>query len=50
MLCRHKKALDYNPKWILVPNDDMYKINDVSVVIEQLESLNNQAIEFVFTK
>ncbi|MEM3334148.1 MAG: hypothetical protein QW745_08110 [Thermoplasmata archaeon] len=45
-----KKALEHNPKWIIVLNDDMYKINDVSVLIEQLESLNNQAIDIVFTK
>jgi len=31
-----KKALEYNPKWIIVSNDDMYKIDDVTKLEDSL--------------
>ena len=30
------KALEYNPKWIIYSNDDVYKIDDISVLKNQL--------------
>ena len=45
-----KRAMDYNPKWVIVSNDDMYKIDDISVLQKQLESINNKKIDTVFTK
>ncbi|MCW1311658.1 MAG: hypothetical protein QXJ93_02295 [Candidatus Rehaiarchaeum fermentans] len=36
-----KKALEYNPKWIIVSNDDMYKIDDVSVLVTQVNKIDN---------
>ena len=45
-----KKALKYDPKWIIVSNDDMYKIDDISVLINQLENIDNNKYMSVFTK
>ncbi len=45
-----KKALEYDPKWIIVSNDDMYKIDDVSVLIEELLKIDNKEIDVVFTQ
>ncbi|MEM3753931.1 MAG: hypothetical protein QW778_05030 [Candidatus Micrarchaeaceae archaeon] len=35
-----KKALEYSPKWIIVSNDDMYKIDDISILIKELGRLD----------
>ncbi|MGC8567522.1 MAG: hypothetical protein ACP5M8_07760 [Caldisphaera sp.] len=45
-----KKALEYDPKWIIVSNDDMYKVDDVSVLIKQLENINNKDFDVIFIK
>ena len=45
-----KKALEYNPKWIVFSSDDMFKIDDASVLINELKSLNNQKCAVVYTK
>jgi hypothetical protein len=45
-----KKAMEYNPKWIIVSNDDMCKIDVVSILIEKLKMLDNRNINVVFTK
>jgi hypothetical protein len=39
-----KKAIEYNPKWIIVSNDDMYKIDDISSLVEQLKNINENKI------
>ncbi|MEM3490209.1 MAG: hypothetical protein QXO75_11230, partial [Nitrososphaerota archaeon] len=44
-----KKAIEYNPKWIVVSNDDMYKIDDVSKLKEGLRVLDEKSIDVVFT-
>jgi len=36
-----KKAMEYNPKWIVLSNDDMYKIDDVEKLLQQLEKIDN---------
>ena len=45
-----KKAMEYNPKWIVFSNDDMYKIDDVNILIKQLKNLNSKEIACVFTQ
>ena len=45
-----KKALEYDPKWVIFSSDDMYKIDDINVLIEQLSTINNQEIDVVFTQ
>ncbi len=32
-----EKALKYNPKWIIISNDDMYKIDDIKKLISELK-------------
>lgn len=44
-----KKALEYDPKWVIFSNDDMYKIDDVSKLRVQLLNLNNDLIKTVYT-
>lgn len=44
-----KKALEYNPKWIVLSNDDMYKIDDVAILRRQLKCLENERVDAVFT-
>jgi len=44
-----KKAMEYNPKWIVLSNDDMYKIDDVDVLVKELSKLDPEKIDSVFT-
>ena len=34
-----KKALEYDPKWIVISNDDIHGIDDVAILSEQLKRL-----------
>jgi len=43
-----KRAMEYNPKWVVVSNDDMVKMDDVKVLKTQLDDLNNQKYDVVF--
>lgn len=43
-----RKAMEYNPKWVVVSNDDMVKMDDVKVLKTQLDDLNNQKYDVVF--
>jgi len=45
-----KKAMEYNPKWIILSNDDMYKIDDVEVLIKELNKIKNTEININFPK
>lgn len=45
-----KKAMEYDPKWVVFSGDDMYKIDKVMTLKEQLRTLNNEAVDVVFTK
>ena len=36
-----KKAMEYNPEWIVVSNDDMVKIDDPSVLISELRKFKS---------
>ena len=38
-----KRAMEYSPKWVVVSNDDMIKIDDVSKLREELDSVENNA-------
>ena len=43
-----KKAMEYNPKWIIVSNDDMDKIDDVDALKNELSQLDNTSVQIVF--
>ena len=45
-----KKAMEYNPKWIVVSNDDMYKIDDVEVLVKELIKTDEDAFDVLFAK
>jgi len=45
-----KKALEYNPKWIILSADDMYKIDDVEVLKKELSKIDNYFVNQVFIK
>jgi hypothetical protein len=45
-----KKAMEYNPKWIILSNDDMYKIDNVDVLEKELGKLDNKKVDIVFLK
>lgn len=44
-----KKALEYDPKWIVLSNDDMVAQDPPEKLKEQLSNLENQESEVVFT-
>jgi len=44
-----KKAMEYNPKWIVISNDDMYKIDDVQLLKNDLSKINFKDFDVVFT-
>ncbi len=45
-----KKAMEYNPKWIVVSNDDMYKIDEFSVLKQELINTDNKKYDIIFLK
>ena len=45
-----KYALKYKPKWVVLSNDDEYKIDDISILKNDLSELDNTAIDNVFVK
>jgi len=44
-----KKAMEYSPKWIVVSNDDMFKIDDTSVLLNALRRKDENVLKSVFT-
>ena len=44
-----KKAMEYNPKWVVVSNDDMVKIDDVDTLKRELTKINYNEVSAVFT-
>lgn len=44
-----RKALEYNPKWVIYSNDDVYKIDDISVLINQLNELDAESNNVALT-
>jgi hypothetical protein len=45
-----KKAMEYNPKWVVFSNDDMIKMDSVNILKDQLMVLDNKEYDVVFTK
>jgi hypothetical protein len=43
-----RRAMEYNPRWVVVSNDDMYKIDDISKLADLLNKLYNNLISAVF--
>jgi len=43
-----KKALGYNPKWIILSNDDMYKIDDVEILKKELLKIDHKDYDVIF--
>lgn len=33
-----EKALSYNPKWVIISNDDMYKVDDIDKLVKELKA------------
>lgn len=42
------KAIKYNPKWIIISSDDLYKIDDISQLSNQLSRIKNNSVKTVF--
>ncbi|MCL4480405.1 MAG: hypothetical protein M1113_02845 [Candidatus Thermoplasmatota archaeon] len=45
-----KKAMEYNPKWIVVSNDDAYEISEVENLKEELSKKDPNEIDLLFAK
>lgn len=45
-----KKAMEYNPKWVVVSNDDMIKIDGADTLVSELNSYGYDKISVVFAK
>ena len=45
-----KRAMEYNPKWVVFSSDDMVKIDGVNVLQEELFKLDPKKYDVVFTK
>ncbi|PYB68456.1 hypothetical protein DMB44_03705 [Thermoplasma sp. Kam2015] len=43
-----KKAMEYEPKWIIVSNDDMEKIDDISILIKDLRDIDPVEVKTVY--
>lgn len=41
-------AIKYKPKWIILSNDDMFKIDDISKLKLQLEKIDNKKTDIVY--
>jgi hypothetical protein len=44
-----RKAMEYNPKWIIFSGDDVFKIDEVAILVNNLKHLSNDKIDVVFT-
>lgn len=42
-----KRALEYNPKWIFFSSDDVYKIDSVQKLKEELKNIDHESYNFV---
>lgn len=45
-----KKAMEYNPKWIILSNDDMYKIDPLMVLLNEIDKLDPDKLDVLFAK
>ncbi|MEM3265562.1 MAG: hypothetical protein QXH07_06370 [Thermoplasmata archaeon] len=46
--CAIKEALNYNPKWIVVANDDIKDVGDTEALYKILANINNRDFDVVF--
>lgn len=44
-----KKAMRYNPKWVVVSNDDVFKIDDIAILQRELSKRDENKITSVYT-
>lgn len=42
-----KYALKYKPKWVVLSNDDIYKISDIEKLKNELDNISNKSIDIV---
>lgn len=40
-----RKAIEYNPKWIVISNDDMIKLDDVSELLSEIRSIDHRKVD-----
>ena len=45
-----RKAMEYNPKWIVISNDDMYKIDEVEILKNELIHLSQRDMSSTISK
>ena len=43
------RALEYNPEWIIISNDDMYRIDDLNTLTSELSKIPHN-VDIVYTK
>ena len=43
-----RKAMEYNPKWIVVSNDDMIKVDDVSKLLSEIRGIDHRNVDCAF--
>jgi len=44
-----RKAMEYNPKWVVLSNDDVYKIDSAEMLKEELMKLDEKKYDVIFT-
>ena len=45
-----RKAMEYDPKWVVISNDDMYKIDEINILLKELSMIDNGKVMSVFTR
>ena len=45
-----EKTMEYNPKWVVVSGDDMFKIDEIAILVNNLKQLSSDEIDVVFTE
>ena len=43
-----RKTMEYNPKWVVVSNDDMYKIDGVEVLKTEIDKVDDDKYDVIF--
>jgi hypothetical protein len=43
-----KKAIEYNPKWVIYSDLDVLKVDDISIAADLLNSINNDVVGLVY--
>ena len=45
-----RKAMEYNPKWIVFSNDDIYRIDPAEILARNLRKLDNSKIDLILVQ